>query len=370
MKCYVLAEDKEFERRVSLTPEVLKKLISLGHEVFVEKGAGDGADFGDIEYSKAGAVVISERDFSKADVIFSINPLSEKDINLLKKGTFSIAPQYHYQRCDNVTLFLEKDITSFALDFIPRTTRAQYMDILSSQASLAGYKAVIEAAHILNRALPLMLTTAGTIPAAKLLIIGAGVAGLQAIATAKRLGAVVSAFDVRTSAKEQVESLGAKFIEVDSDEKFDGVYAKEMSEEYRRAQEDKLRSVLPQQDIIITTAQIPGKKAPIIIKADMIDSMKKGSLIIDLASKTGGNCELTLSDQTVEKFGVKITAFDNILNLIPHDASRFFAKNVLSFFELLMQKMTEVQDISMIDDDIIKATLLTHRGKLYKDIIT
>ena len=251
-----------------------------------------------------------------------------------------------------------RDLAVFALNKIPRTTRAQYMDVLSSQASLAGYKAMIEASHLLNRAIPLMMTTAGTIPAAKVLILGAGVAGLQAIATAKRLGAVVSAFDVRTSAKEQVESLGAKFVEVDSTEKTDGVYAKEMSDDYKKAQEQKLRDVLPNQDIVITTAQIPGKKAPVIIKSDMVETMKNGSVIIDLAAKTGGNCELTAPGRSIERDGVTIVGFENILNLIPYDASRLFAKNIFAFFELLVSKMAEQSDIAKIEDDIIKATLV------------
>jgi NAD(P) transhydrogenase subunit alpha len=212
-----------------------------------------------------------------------------------------------------------------------------------------------------------MMTTAGTIPAARILVIGAGVAGLQAIATARRLGAIVSAFDVRVSAKEQVESLGAKFIEIESAEKTDGVYANEMSKDYKEAQEAKLRSVLPQQDIVITTAQIPGKRAPIIIKADMIESMKNGSLIIDLASKTGGNCELTKPGGTIVKGNVKIVAFDNILNLIPFDASKLFAKNVLAFFELLTQRMQETPDITSTDDEIIRSTLLTYGGKVINE---
>jgi NAD(P) transhydrogenase subunit alpha len=238
------------------------------------------------------------------------------------------------------------------------------MDILSSQANLAGYESVIEAAHLLNRAFPLMMTTAGTIPAAKVLVIGAGVAGLQAIATARRLGAIVSAFDVRTSAKEQVESLGAKFVEVNSPEKTDGVYAKEMTDDYKKMQKEKLLSVLPQQDIIITTAQIPGKRAPIILESDMIGSMKRGSVILDLASKSGGNCALTEHGKIIEKDGVTVASFDNILNLIPHDASKLFARNIFAFFDLLTQKMKDNSDISAIDDEIIRATLLTYNGKI------
>ncbi|MDR0942607.1 MAG: NAD(P) transhydrogenase subunit alpha [Holosporales bacterium] len=364
MKLIALMENQEIDSRVSITPDIAKKLIDLGHEVLVEKDAGQGAGFSDLEYEKYGVKIAERTNISEADVAFSINPLAIKDIKKLKKNAIVISNQEPFQRNENISLFKEREITSFALEFIPRTTRAQYMDVLSSQASLAGYKAAIEAAHILNRGLPLMITTAGTVPAAKVLVMGAGVAGLQAIATAKRLGAIVGASDVRASVKEQVESLGAKFIEVESSEKTDGVYAKEMSDEYKKAQEAKLRSVLPNQDIVITTAQIPGKRAPIIIKSDMVALMKSGSIIIDLASKTGGNCENTEPGKTVEVNGVKIVAFDNILNLIAYDASRLFAKNIFSFFELLTQQMEKQKNISNIDDEIIKATLLTCEGKI------
>ena len=351
MKLFVVAEDKSIENRVSITPDVAKKLIALNHEVCIQSKAGEMAGFTDDEYAKSGAKISNDYDDLKtADIVFSVNSPNEEVINQLKSGAILITTQTNFER---------GDVMVFALNKIPGTTRAQYMDVLSSQASLAGYKAMIEASHLLNRAIPLMMTTAGTIPASKVLIIGAGVAGLQAIATAKRLGAVVSAFDVRTSAKEQVESLGAKFVEVDSTEKTDGVYAKEMSDDYKKAQEQKLRDVLPSQDIIITTAQIPDKKAPVIIKADMVETMKNGSVIIDLAAKTGGNCELTVAGETIEQGGVKIIGFENILNLIPFDASRLFAKNLLSFFELLTSKIKEQPDIAKIEDDIIKATLVT-----------
>ncbi|MDR3224630.1 MAG: NAD(P) transhydrogenase subunit alpha [Holosporales bacterium] len=365
MKLFVLSENHEVEKRVAVTPEVAKKLVGIGHEVYVESDAGKSAGFDNEEYSSAGAAIAKAKDVSSCNVVFAINPLQADIINEIRDETILIGMQEPYSSSGNIDLFLDRRITAFALDLIPRTTRAQYMDVLSSQASLAGYKAIIEASSIFNRGLPLMITTAGTVPAAKVLIIGAGVAGLQAIATAKRLGAIVSAFDIRTSAKEQVESLGAKFIEVESTEKIDGVYAKEMGDEYRKAQEMRLRDVLPSQDIVVTTAQIPGKKAPVIIKADMVGVMKKGSILIDLASNTGGNCELTESGKTVETNRVKIVAFDNILNFIAFDASRLFAKNAFAFFELLTQKMADNGDISAIDDEIIKATLVTHNRQKY-----
>lgn len=350
MKIFVVSEEND--NRVSITPEIAKKFVDLGHEVIVAKNAGIRAGFSNLEYEKVGAKISSEQSESKnSDIIFSIN--FQK---LHSKAIWITSQDVNREFCEG------QNLTVFALNKIPRTTRAQYMDVLSSQASLAGYKAIIEASHELNRAIPLMMTTAGTIPAAKVLVIGAGVAGLQAIATAKRLGAVVSAFDVRTSVKEQVQSLGAKFIEVNSDDKTDGIYAKEMSEEYKKAQEQQLRKVLPAQDIVITTAQIPGRRAPIIIKADMIETMKNGAVIIDLAAKSGGNCEITVPEKTIEKNGVKIIGFENILNLIPYDASRLYAKNVFAFFELLESRMKEQPDILKIEDDIIKATLVTYDG--------
>lgn len=350
MKIFVASEKND--NRVSITPEIARKFVDLGHEVFVAKNAGIKSGFSNFEYEKAGAKISSDQSESKnSDIIFSIN--FQKLYS--KTGTIWITSQdVDWEFCK------EQNLTVFALHKIPRTTRAQYMDVLSSQASLAGYKAMIEASHELNRAIPLMMTTAGTIPAAKVLVIGAGVAGLQAIATAKRLGAIVSAFDVRTSVKEQVQSLGAKFIEVDSDDKTDGIYAKEMSEEYKKAQEQQLRKVLPTQDIVIATAQIPGKRAPVIVKSDMIETMKNGAVIIDLAAKSGGNCDITASGKTIEKNGVKIIGFENILDLIPYDASKLYARNVFAFFELLESKMKEQPDISKIEDDIIKSTLVSY----------
>ena len=366
MKLFISAEDKDIENRVSITPDIIKKL-ALSHQVYVEKDAGNNSGFSNEEYESSGAKIISGNEISEADIIFTINSLKKEQIKQLRKDTIIIGAIDPFNNINDIKEMKERNITCFSLDFIPRTTRAQYMDVLSSQASLAGYKSVIEASHILNRAIPLMMTTAGTIPAAKVLIIGAGVAGLQAIATAKRLGAIVSAFDVRTSAKEQVESLGAKFIEVESNEKTDGVYAKEMSDDYKKAQEQKLRSFLPLQDIVITTAQIPGKKAPIILKSDMIDSMKNGSVIIDLAVKSGGNCELTNSGNLIEKNGVKIIGFENILNLIPFDASRLFAKNVFSFFELLISNLQVNSDLSVVEDEILKSTLITFNGQVINE---
>ncbi len=302
-----------------------------------------------------------------ADIVVSINPPHFDDINSMKNGAITIAMQKPHFNKSNLDAFVKNNITSFAMDLMPRTTRAQYMDVLSSQSSIAGYNAVIESAHLLNRCFPMMITTAGTIPAARVLVIGAGVAGLQAIATAKRLGAIVHAFDVRTSAKEQVESLGGKFVEVNAMEKMDGVYAGETSKEYKKAQEDKLRSIISTQDVVITTAQIPFKKAPIIIKKDMLDLMKKDSIIIDLSSETGGNCEITKHGETIEYNNVRVVSFENILNNISHDASKLFAKNVYAFIELLIQTLKEEPDILKINDEIIKGTLLTYNSEIIQE---
>lgn len=350
MKIFVTKDVGGNEARVAVTPDIVKKLTDRGeHEVVFEDGSSNNKCLAD------------------SDIIISINPPSSKIIKAMKKGAISIAMQKPHVNSDNIDLFKERGITSFALDLIPRTTRAQYMDVLSSQASLAGYRAVIEASHLLNRAFPMMMTTAGTIPAAKVLIIGAGVAGLQAVATAKRLGAIVNVFDVRASAKEQVESLGAKFVEVESKEKMDGVYASETSDEYKKAQEERLRTIIATQDIIITTAQIPFKKAPIIVKKDMLDLMKDDSVVIDLASESGGNCELTKHGEIISYKKVRIVSFVNILNGIHHDASKLFAKNVYAFLELLFEKLKENSDISTCDDEIIKGTLLTYNNQVINE---
>jgi NAD(P) transhydrogenase subunit alpha len=356
------------DHRVAGTPEIAGKYIAAGHDVAVETGAGNLAGFIDDNYVTGGARIATGDEIATANIVISVNPLSENAIRRLARGTIVASIQEPFEHPNNVKLFIDRGITAFALEFIPRTTRAQYMDVLSSQACLAGYKAVIEAAHSFGRGFPLLMTSAGTVPAAKVLVIGAGVAGLQAIATAKRLGAVVSAFDVRAAAKEQVESLGAKFVDVESQEIANSVYATEMSDAYKLAQEEKLRSVLPGCDVVITTAQIPGEKAPVIIKGDMMESMKRGSVIVDLASKTGGNCECTVHGETTVVGGVTIIAFNSILDLIAADASRLFAKNVFAFLEFLLPRVEKCGiDTAASAEDIIFGTLITHDGKVRND---
>lgn len=355
MRILVINDQYESNNVIAISPEIAKKYIKDGNELFIKNNIGIKSGWENINFGNC--QVIDTIDYSNIDVLLTSCPLTVETINKLNKNTIVIGALDPYWNKEQVDTLCKCGITSFALDLIVRSTKAQYMDIISSQANLAGYKAVIEASHYLNRAIPLMITTAGTIPSAKFLIIGAGVAGLQAIATARRLGAKVSAFDVRQSAKEQVESLGAKFIEVQDNSKQDGVYAKEMSDYYKNAQKRKLMEVLPLQDVVITTAQIPGKKAPIILTYDLIKTMKKDSIIVDLAFKHGGNCESIDSNYPL------ILGFDNILNLIPKDASILLSKNIYTFFKYIEKYIVDKVDISNIDDDIIKSTLLTYNYK-------
>ena len=355
MRLLITNDQYESNNVIAISPETAKKYIKDGNEVFIQNNIGINAGWENSDFKNC--QVMDSIDYNNIDVLLTSCPLNIEIINKLNKNTIVIGALDPYWNKEKVDTLCKCGITSFALDLIVRSTKAQYMDIMSSQANLAGYKAVIEASHYLNRAIPLMITTAGTIPSAKFLIIGAGVAGLQAIATARRLGAKVSAFDVRQSAKEQVESLGAKFIEVQDNSKQDGVYAKDVSDDYKNAQKKKLMEVLPLQDVVITTAQIPGKQAPIILTADLIKTMKKDSVIVDLAFKHGGNCEVIDGNYPL------ILGFDNILNLIPKDASILLSKNIYTFFKYVEKYIVDKVDISNIDDDIIKSTLLTYNYK-------
>lgn len=347
MKLLVLKENHSAENRVALTPDLVSKYQKLGFEVFVESKAGEKSAINDADFSKAGAQIIADISMILADidVIISIQR-TDLDFSKTKPGAVFITKEK----------FSHQNISSFALDLIPRITRAQAMDVLSSQSNLAGYRAVIDAAYEMPKILPMMMTAAGTISAAKFMIIGAGVAGLQAIATAKRLGAVVCAFDVRAAAKEQVQSLGAKFIEVKSAEKNDGVYAKEASEEYKKLQQQLLKETIKNQDVVITTALIPGKKAPILITKEMVELMKPGSIIVDLAAVNGGNCELTQAGKIIEENGVKIIGHENFPSRVAADASKVFAKNIFNFVDLLVDKEKKLISIPR-EDEIIKSTL-------------
>jgi len=306
----------------------------------VEAGAGVKSAIADADFTKAGASIVTDiaTVLSEIDVAISVSR-QELDFACTKEGLAFVTTKK----------FSQKNVSVFALELIPRITRAQSMDVLSSQSNLAGYRAVIDAVYEMQKAVPMMMTAAGTISSAKFLIIGAGVAGLQAIATAKRLGGIVSAFDVRAAAKEQVQSLGAKFIEVKSEEKNDGVYAKEMSEEYKKLQEQLLKDVIKNQDVVITTALIPGKQAPILVSEEMVKSMKPGSVIVDLAAVAGGNCALTQSGKIIEVDGVKIVGYENFPSRVAVDTSKLYAKNLFNFIEIFAKNR---------EDEIVKATLV------------
>ncbi len=354
-------EDLNIERRIATTPECVKKFTALGFSINLEKKYAEHLGIDDQEYQKNGANInlSKEEVFEKSDIILKVNSPSENEINLIRSKSLLIGQfDFNFNK-DKINNLIKKDVKVFSLNLLPRITRAQSMDILSSQANLAGYKAVVESFSKFEKAIPMMMTAAGTIPAAKVLVIGAGVAGLQAIATAKRMGAIVFATDVRPASKEQVESLGGKFLMVEGDENLetDGGYARETSENFKKKQEVLLSETLKKIDIVICTALIPGKKAPLIIKENMIKNMKSGALIYDLAASQGGNAAFTEIDKIVNKYGVKIMGERNILNKIPISASNLYAKNLFNFISNLYDK--ENKNISInLEDEIIKKTLI------------
>lgn len=370
MKLAVLKERRPYETRVAATPESVKKLIALGFQVSVEKGAGEASHFPDEAYKAAGATIgaTPQKTLEKAQVVLKVQaPMTKKDggedeLTLLPEGSLLLGMLSPYAKLELIDAYNKCKVTAFSLELAPRITRAQAIDVLSSQSNLAGYRAVIEAANAFERAFPMMMTAAGTIAPARVLILGAGVAGLQAIATAKRLGAIVSVFDVRAAAKEQVESLGGTFVEVESEEKGEasGGYAKEMSDDYKARQAAKIKEVLQKSDIAISTALIPGKPAPRLITADMVAGMKPGSVIVDLAVESGGNCEGSELGKVVEKNGVKIVGYANMPGRIPTDASSVYARNLLNLLTLCVDKGSLTIPW---DDEIIQAIALTRDGK-------
>jgi NAD(P) transhydrogenase subunit alpha len=378
MKLAIAKERRPFENRVAATPETIKKFVAMGAEVVVEKGAGDATNFSDKDYQEAGAKIGKDSavTLENADLILKIQrpflPTEGKhnELQYIKKGAVVCAHMNVLNVPEQIKAYRDHKITAIALELIPRITRAQSMDILSSQSNLAGYRAVIEAAYEYNRGFPMMMTAAGTVAPARVLILGAGVAGLQAIATARRMGSIVSAFDVRSAAKEQVESLGAKFIAVDSDEKGETAsgYAREMSSDYQQRQAAKIAESLEKNDIIITTALIPGKPAPKLITTDMLKRMKAGSVIIDMAVENGGNCERSVPGEVTLVDGIKIVGHLNLPSRIPRDASSLFAKNVLNFSGLIIHEKNIRLNFT---DEIIQNSVLTHEGKiinpLFKD---
>lgn len=335
MKVAVPNEIKPHENRVALSPDLVKELSSKGFELFVEQGAGLRSFFSDEAYQEAGAQIIATADdlYALADVVLKVNPPVAEEIKKMKKGSTLISYMWALSSPDLIKACEEQGLNAFSVDAIPRISRAQKMDALSSQSNLAGYKTVILAANALGKIFPMLMTAAGTVKPARVVIMGAGVAGLQAIATAKRLGAIVEVSDIRPETKEQVESLGAKFIEVKADEsmKTEGGYVKEVSADFLQKQQQLIFKHVSDADIVITTALIPGRKAPILITEEMVKAMRPGSVIVDMAVEQGGNCSLSEVDATVEKFGVKIIGESNLPSLLPMNASQLYARNISAF---------------------------------------
>jgi len=374
MKISVLRERRSGETRVAATPETVKKLVATGHSVTIESDAGKAAGFLDSAYEEAGASIAKDAAATAkgADIVFKVRGPEDSEVAALTDGSTLIALMDPFALDAKVVDALNaKKIASLSMEFTPRISRAQSMDALSSQSNLSGYRAMIEGAQIYGRAMPMMMTAAGTIAPAKVFVMGVGVAGLQAIATARRLGAVVTATDVRPAAKEQVASLGAKFIAVE-DEEFKaaetaGGYAKQMSPEYQAKQAELTASHITKQDIVITTALIPGRPAPVLVTEDMVKSMKPGSVVIDMAVSQGGNCPLSKPDEVVDVGGVKLAGFTNLPARLPADASSLFAKNLLAFLPLVT-----AEDGSLnleTDDEVVVAMLLTKGGETVNERI-
>jgi len=361
MKISSILENQNIEKRIAVTPDIVKKYTALGIEIYLIENYGTHLGISDQNFQDSGALIVKDEKelIINTDILLQLGLPSDDKLTFLKENQNIIGVFDSYKNGDKLKKLVDKKINCFSLELLPRITRAQSMDILSSQANLAGYKAVIESFSKFEKAIPMMMTAAGTVPAAKVLIVGAGVAGLQAIATAKRMGAIVYATDVRITSKEQVESLGGKFLLVDGEENLEteGGYAKEVSEDFKKKQEQLIAETLKKIDIVICTALIPGKKAPVIIKEDMINNMQSGSVIYDLAAVQGGNTELTNVDKIVEKKGVKIMGETNILNKLPVSASSLYAKNLFNFVANLYDKKNKKININL-EDEIIEKTLI------------
>lgn len=353
------------ERRVCLLPESAATLVKMGAAILAERDAGGTAFASDADYEAAGARIASkEQVIAGSDMLVKINLPTDEEIALMKEGQVLITVLNPFFNAALVKTLAAKGITSFSMDVIPRTSRAQAMDILSSMATVAGYKAVLTAANTLPKFFPMFMTAAGTITPAKVLILGAGVAGLQAIATSRKLGAVVEAFDVRSAVKEEVRGLGAKFVEVEgaTDDKAAGGYAVEQSDEFKKKQAAVIHEHAVKSDVIICTAQIPGRKAPLLIRKDTVEAMKPGSVVIDLAASTGGNCEVTQNDKTVVHHGVTIIGNSSFPVDMPSDASKMYGKNVINFLKLMITQKGELN--LNWDDDIVKGTCVTHNREV------
>ena len=361
MRIVSVLENQKIEKRIAITPEIAKKYVALGFDVSLPEKYGYHLGFEDNQYKEIGVKISKDEKeiLSSANVIVQLGLPDDEKSSLIKENQTLIGVLNPYNNKDKINNLVKKNINVLSLELLPRITRAQSMDILSSQANLAGYKAVIESFANFKKAIPMMMTAAGTIPAAKVLVVGAGVAGLQAIATAKRMGAIVFATDVRMASKEQVESLGGKFLTVEGAENLEteGGYAKEASDDFKKKQEELLETTLKKIDIVICTALIPGRKAPVIIKDTMINNMQVGSIIYDLAAIQGGNTAFTEVDNVVNKNGVKIMGESNILNKLPISASNLYAKNVFNFVSNLYDKENNKININL-EDEIIEKTLI------------
>lgn len=374
MKIAIPKERRPYERRVAATPDMVKKYRALGYDVAVEAGAGAEASFLDDQYTAAGATVVADTALLLRDAYIVLKvqrPMNEgegrNEIGLLKNGAVLVGMLNPYGARGDLETYARGNVTAMSMELMPRITRAQAMDVLSSQSNLAGYKAVLDAGEQFGRAFPMMMTAAGTVPPARVLVMGAGVAGLQAIATARRLGAIVSATDVRPIAREQVESLGATFVMVESEEtsaaETKGGYAKEMSEDYKRRQAELIAETIKKQDIVICTALIPGRAAPQLVTEAMLRTMKPGSVVVDLAVEQGGNCALSEAGKVVEAFGVKIVGHRNMPSRIAIDASSLYARNLYNFIALLSAKQGGQLAVDWTDE-IVSAVVLTHEGKI------
>lgn len=371
MKLAILKERAKHEERVAASVDTVKKLTDKGVKVVVEAGAGKGASIADAQYKDASATIAktAEETLKGADMVFSVQAPEGEVLDAIPAGATLVAMLNPLVEKKYVADLAKRKIDAFAMELMPRISRAQSMDVLSSQSNLAGYRAVIDAVAAFAKATPMMMTAAGTVAPAKVLVLGAGVAGLQAIATAKRLGAVVFAFDVRPAVKEQVESLGAKFVEVPSEESGDaaGGYAKEMSEDYKRKQSELIAETLKKMDIAITTALIPGKPAPVLITEEMVAGMKAGSIIVDLAVTAGGNCPLSVADKEVVKNGVKILSYTNVPSRVAVDASQLYAKNLFNFVSPFIKDGALALDE---EDELVKGTRVTKGGKTVHPMLT
>ena len=350
------------EARVALVPEIAQHLVKAGIEVVVEAGAGASARYPDAGYTAAGARTETDRSalFGGSQVVLKVQPPTVEEIGWMKPGTVVIALMNASRNLDRVAKMRDAHLTAFALELLPRITRAQSMDVLSSQATVAGYRAVLVGAELCPKFLPMLTTAAGTIRPAKVLILGAGVAGLTAIATAKRLGAVVEAYDVRRAAGEQVRSLGAKFLELQINAEGSGGYARELTDEEKKQEQEMLAKAVGDADIVITTANIPGRRAPLLVRAEMVQRMRPGAVIVDLAAESGGNCELTKPGERVDVGGVQIVGPFNLPSQIPFHASQMYAKNLESFLGLLLDKTGAL--VGAFTDEVLAASLLTHDG--------